>query len=177
MTSPQIQPIVRSSRFLVRKGAVRRSRLDLRIQVRRLPGPLYLEQRSCRFVSRRRNTLSRFGELCDDIAAEIAVNNAILDGEVIASDETGWPVYLDLIRRTRRLVYVAFDLLWLNGADLLSLPLRERLWRLRGILPKGSPAISEALAVQGRDCGLFEPTRSPDLEAGDVALIGVQAIG
>ena len=72
---------------------------------------------------------------------------------------------------------MAFDLLWLNGADLLSLPLRERLWRLRGILPKGSPAISEALAVQGRDCGLFELTRSPDLEAGDVALIGVQAIG
>jgi ATP-dependent DNA ligase len=47
---------------------------------------------------------------------------------------------------------VAFDLLWLNGADSAdpcALPFSERRRRLRGILPKGSPAFF--------DGGLWDP--------------------
>jgi hypothetical protein len=36
------------------------------------------------------------------------------------------------VRSTRAPAYVAFDSLWLDGADLRSLPLSERRWRLQG---------------------------------------------
>ena len=51
---------------------------------------------------------------------------------------------------------MAFDILWLDGADLRSLPLGDRRRRLQGILPKGSPA--------GRGRELFELMREHDLE-------------
>jgi bifunctional non-homologous end joining protein LigD len=90
------------------------------------------------------------------VAAELRVEDAILDGELIAADETGRPQFYDLLRRASRPSYIAFDLLWLDGTDLRSLPLSERRRRLQGILPKGSSVISEALAVHGRGRELFE---------------------
>jgi ATP-dependent DNA ligase len=38
------------------------------------------------------------------------VDDAILDSELIATDETSRPQFYDLYRRTRRPSYVAFDL-------------------------------------------------------------------
>jgi bifunctional non-homologous end joining protein LigD len=98
------------------------------------------------------------------VAAEIAVNDAILDGEVIVADGAGRPQFYDLLRGTRAPAYVAFDLLWLDGTDLRSLPLSERRRRLQTILPARAPAISEALSVEGRGCELFELMRAHDLE-------------
>ena len=60
--------------------------------------------------------------------------------------------------------YVAFDILWLNGTDLRALPLDERRRLLQGILPKGSPIVSEALSVAGRGRELFELMCANDLE-------------
>jgi bifunctional non-homologous end joining protein LigD len=124
----------------------------------------YIEQGRCRFVSRNGNDLSRFDDLCDQVAAELELDDAILDGEVIAADETGRPQFYDLLRRARRPAYVAFDLLWLDGADLRGLPLRERRRRLEGIIPKRSSVISEALSVQGRGRELLELMQAHDLE-------------
>jgi hypothetical protein len=73
---------------------------------------LYLEQGSGRFLSRNGNSLTRFDALARAVAAELEVTDAIFDGEVIAADESGRPLFYDLLRRTRRPVYVAFDLLW-----------------------------------------------------------------
>jgi ATP-dependent DNA ligase len=42
---------------------------------------------------------------------------AVIDGEVIAADDIGRPQFYDLLRSVRAPAYVAFDLLWLNGAD------------------------------------------------------------
>jgi bifunctional non-homologous end joining protein LigD len=73
---------------------------------------LYFEQgMRCRFVSRNDNTLSRFDALCQAVAAELDVDSVILDGEVIATDETGRPLFFDLVRGSRTPAYVAFDLL------------------------------------------------------------------
>src|SRR5215510_2739286 len=94
--------------------------------------------------------------LAGQVAAALEVDDAILDGEVIAADETGRPQFYDLLRDTRAPAYVAFDLIWLNGTDLRALPLTERRRRLQDILPKGSPLISEALSVTGRGSKLFE---------------------
>ena len=98
------------------------------------------------------------------MAAALDVDEVLIDGEVIVADETGRPQFYDLLRVTRSASYVAFDILWLNGADLRSLPLSERRRRLQGILPKGSPIVSEALSVAGRGRELFELMRTNDLE-------------
>ena len=127
-------------------------------------GLCYIEQARCRFFSRNGNVLSGCVELGKRVAAVLEVDEAILDGEVIAPDETGRPQFYDLLRRTRAPTYVAFDILWLAGADLLSLPLNERRKRLQAILPEKSPIISEALSVIGRGRELFELMCSNDLE-------------
>ena len=87
-----------------------------------------------------------------------------MDGEVIATDETGRPQFYELLRVPRRASYVAFNVLWLDGTDLRSLPLCERRRRLQSILPKGSPIVSEALSGAGRGRELFELTCKHDLE-------------
>ena len=83
---------------------------------------------------------------------------------MIAADETGRPQFYDLLRRARAPAYVAFDLLWLDGTDLRSLPLGERRKRLQAILPTKSPIIAKALSVTGRGRELFELMCSNDLE-------------
>src|SRR5215471_9902998 len=124
----------------------------------------YLERRRNRLISRNNNVMTRFDELAEQIAAVLEVDDAILDGEIIAADETGRPVFMDLFRGTRAPTYVAFDIVWLNGVDLRSLPLSERRLALQAILPKGSEIVSEALSVEGRGCELFELMCPNDLE-------------
>jgi bifunctional non-homologous end joining protein LigD len=124
----------------------------------------YLEQGSCRLISRSGNQMHRFASLSDRIAASLDVSDAIIDGEVIAADETGRPQFYDLLRDTRAPAYVAFDLLWLNGVDLRPLPLSERRRHLQNILPEGSAIIAEPLSVMGTGCKLFELMCAHDLE-------------
>jgi bifunctional non-homologous end joining protein LigD len=57
-----------------------------------------LEQGHCRLISRNGKLMSRFASLGDQIAASLEVEDAILDGEVIAADETGRPQFYDLLR-------------------------------------------------------------------------------
>src|SRR5215468_152146 len=80
-------------------------------------GLFYVDRGGPRFVSRNGNLLSRFDALCELVAAELDVDDAILDGEVIAADETGRPQFYDLLRRARAPAFVAFDILWLDGID------------------------------------------------------------
>jgi bifunctional non-homologous end joining protein LigD len=74
-------------------------------------GLCYFEQGRCRFISRRSNIMSRFAALSDQVAAELEIDDAILDGEIVAADEAGRPQFYDLVRGARRPSYVAFDLL------------------------------------------------------------------
>jgi hypothetical protein len=53
--------------------------------------------------------MSRFAGLGDQIAASPDVGDVILDGEIIAADETGRPQFYDLLRDMRAPAYVAFD--------------------------------------------------------------------
>jgi bifunctional non-homologous end joining protein LigD len=124
----------------------------------------YLEQGRCRFISRNGNLLSRFDALADQMAAKIEVDNAIIDGEVIAADETGRPQFYELLRGTRAPAYVAFDIAWLNGADQRSLPLIDRRRNLQAILPEGASIISEALSVASKGRELFNLMCAHDLE-------------
>ena len=93
---------------------------------------------------------SHFGVLANQVGRLLDVDEAVIDGEVIAADETGRPQFYELIRVPRSVCYVAFDILWLDGADQRSLLLGERRRALQGILPEGSTAVSAALSVEGR---------------------------
>jgi bifunctional non-homologous end joining protein LigD len=79
------------------------------------------------------------------------VDEAVIDGEVIAVDETGRPQFYELLRVPRTASYVAFDILWLNGADLRSLPLTERRKSLQGIVSRSFPRRSPSRA-EGGNC-------------------------
>jgi ATP-dependent DNA ligase len=54
----------------------------------------YIEEGRSRFISRNGNMLSRFRALGNEVAAELDVDEAILDGEVTAGHETGRPAVL-----------------------------------------------------------------------------------
>jgi bifunctional non-homologous end joining protein LigD len=86
----------------------------------------YLDQGRCRLVSRRGNEMKRFEDLRASLGNELKVKNAVLDGEIVAVDESGMPAFYNLMKRKRQTVYFAFDLLWLNGKDLRDLPSSER---------------------------------------------------
>src|SRR5262245_52217133 len=75
----------------------------------------YLERPSrSRLVSRNFNTFDRFAALADRLATVIDVDDAVIDGELIATDDAGRPQFYDLLRGARAPAYVAFDLLWMN---------------------------------------------------------------
>jgi hypothetical protein len=58
---------------------------------------------------------SGFADLAAWIAEHLRVESAVLDGEIACVDELGRPVFRDLLFRRRQCVFIAFDLLFLNG--------------------------------------------------------------
>ena len=160
MTLPRVQPIIPTRR----KGPFDDPEWLFEFKYDGFRALCYIEHGRCRLISRNGNLPSRFHALADQVAAVLDVDEAVIDGEVIAADETGRPQFYELLRVPRSASYVAFDILWLNGTDLRALPLDERRRRLQGILPKGSPIVSEALSVEGRGRELFELMRANDLE-------------
>jgi bifunctional non-homologous end joining protein LigD len=79
--------------------------------------------------------------------AAAALPDGIIDGEVVALDDTGAPNFAALQAalsdgRSQDLVYFAFDLLFHRGEDLRSLPLSERKARLKALLAKSKTADS-----------------------------------
>jgi bifunctional non-homologous end joining protein LigD len=81
---------------------------------------------------------ARFPELKKRLET-LACDKAILDGEVVASQADGTTSFRALqealtAKKTGQLAYQAFDLLYLDGRDLTSLPLRERKQTLHELL-------------------------------------------
>src|ERR1051326_1354876 len=93
-----------------------------------------IESGTAELVSRNGNTFRGFAELATWIAEHLRVKNAVLDGEIACVDATGRPVFRDLLFRKRHCVFIAFDLLYLNGKDVRALPLIERKALLKKLL-------------------------------------------
>src|SRR5262245_29009074 len=124
----------------------------------------YLDKGRCRFVSRNGNEMKRFADLAALIAKELKVKEAVLDGEIVAVDESGRPAFYDLMRRQRVAVYYAFDLLWLNGRDLRELPLVERKKILRSVIPRKSTCVGYVSFADKDAVKFFELIQEHDLE-------------
>ena len=88
---------------------------------------------------------------------KLEVEDAILDGEIVAVDSEGRSDFQALQlamknKSSKRLKYYVFDLLECNGEDLREKPLLERKEKLESIIPKRSAEIkySEHLATNGQ---------------------------
>jgi bifunctional non-homologous end joining protein LigD len=85
-------------------------------------------------VSRNGNVFRGFADLAEWIAKHLHVESAVIDGEIACVDDGGRPVFRDLLFRKKQCVFIAFDLLFLNGKDLRTLPLVERKAALKKLL-------------------------------------------
>jgi bifunctional non-homologous end joining protein LigD len=99
-----------------------------------------------RILSRNQKDLGKkFTNIRDSIAA-LDVQDAIIDGEIVALDDKGRPSFqllqgfdMGLVRPP--IVFYAFDLLQLNGKDLRGLPIEERKAKLATLLKTSSADI------------------------------------
>jgi bifunctional non-homologous end joining protein LigD len=80
-----------------------------------------------RLLSRNLNDATANYPSVADALAEVHADSVLLDGEVVAIDESGRPSFQALHHRAAHaVVFYAFDVLHLNGKDLTKLPLDER---------------------------------------------------
>ena len=124
----------------------------------------YIEAGECKLVSRNLKHFKSFDHLKKSLD-KLPVQNAILDGEVVCLDGNGVSQFNELMSRKGKPVFYAFDLLWLDGDDLRSLPLIERKRRLHKLVQRSrSHAIIYAQHIEDQGVGFFEETCSRDLE-------------
>jgi bifunctional non-homologous end joining protein LigD len=109
----------------------------------------FLDGKSFRLVSRNQNDLTAAYPELHEIPAQINARNAIVDGEIVALDDAGRASFSLMqqrtgvgeggrrIRRTRDdipVVYYVFDLLYLDGYDLMQADLEQRKRMLASIV-------------------------------------------
>ncbi|PZS08679.1 MAG: DNA ligase D, partial [Solirubrobacterales bacterium] len=134
------------------------------------PGRLRLESRNLLEIT------DAYPEL-RGLAGQLGMREAVLDGEIVAVDDTGRPSFERLQRRmhvrsataVRRLaastpvVYAIFDLLYLDGRSLLTAPYHERRARLQSLGLAGAAwRVPAAHSADG--AALLRATREQGLE-------------
>jgi bifunctional non-homologous end joining protein LigD len=127
-------------------------------------GFVYNSGAGCEIRSRRDFRFDRFGDLCDRIGGVLGSRETILDGEVVALNRQGKPVFRDLLRGQGYLAFAAFDLLWLDGTDLRPLALAERKRALGELLPKDTGPLYKILTLEEDGRALFSAIKKMDLE-------------
>ena len=82
--------------------------------------------------------------------------NAVVDGEIVVITEKGIPDFSDLqswrSEADGQLAYYLFDILWLDGVEVMDLPLTERREILRSVIPHdGMIKLSENFDATGKE--------------------------
>jgi bifunctional non-homologous end joining protein LigD len=106
------------------------------------------------FTWRGNDWTNRLRKIAAD-ARHINAGSAIIDGEVVVPAEDGTTDFSvlrnELRGRSKKIVMVAFDLLYLNGYDLRNLPLFERKALLQKIIAETDVQFSESFEVDGAE--------------------------
>ncbi|PYP88930.1 MAG: hypothetical protein DMG65_14480 [Candidatus Angelobacter sp. Gp1-AA117] len=138
----------------------------------------FLKKSDARMVSRNQNELTEeFPEIARALE-KLKVESAILDGEVVALDEHGHSSFSLMQQRTGMtnpgkfrsrdtsvpIVYYIFDLLYLNGYNLMRVPLEQRKEMLRHIVPSGTGLLRYSDHHLAQGTALFEVARESGLE-------------
>jgi bifunctional non-homologous end joining protein LigD len=110
----------------------------------------------------------RFATIAHELET-LPARTAVIDGEIIVPDENGAPnfhaLHADLAKgRTDRLIYYAFDLLYLDGFDLRSATLRDRRQALRALIGAGSARVRFSENLHTKGSALFELACRMNLE-------------
>ena len=118
---------------------------------------LRVERGRVKLLTRNRQDWTARFPAVAEAAAVLPVKEALLDGEIVALDRAGVSSFqalqqADQLETGRTLVYVAFDLLFLDGSDLRPLPLVERKARLARLLKgrRGRLRYSEHFDLPGQ---------------------------
>ncbi len=118
------------------------------------------------FTRRGLDWTSKYRDLAK-AAAELDVESAIIDGEIIVLNDAGLSDFGELrkaiTRRQHDLYFVAFDLLHLNGHDLRDMPLEDRREILAAMIPEGQ-RIQFSQALPGEPRPIFHLVDQAGLE-------------
>src|SRR2546422_337599 len=134
----------------------------------------FVKNGKSRFVSRNQIDMTpQYPELAD-VAKQIDAKEAILDGEIVALDKNGMPRFQLLQPRVGRksgiaallgqghIVYYVFDLIYVDGYDLMPCPVVKRKEVLARILkPASFIKLSEHIGGAGE--GLFKQIKNSHL--------------
>ena len=105
------------------------------------------------FTRRGHDWTNRFKKVAHD-AWRIKASSAVVDGEIVvpaADGTTDFSVLQNELRgSSKRIVLVAFDLLYLNGRDLRKLPLQQRKAELKKIIGGHRRPVQRKLRDRGR---------------------------
>jgi bifunctional non-homologous end joining protein LigD len=110
-----------------------------------------------RMLSKNGNILKRFNSLLDALP-----RGYVFDGEIVALDEDGRPRFNDLMFGGREPVYVAFDVLFVEGEDVRAAPLKERKAALERVVHRHQMQRSEPVLGDGK--AAFRAVCDLDLE-------------
>lgn len=106
------------------------------------------------FTRRGHDWTKRFRIVAND-AWQISANSAVIDGEVVvpaADGTTDFSVLQNELKgRSKKIVLVAFDLLYLDGRDLRKLPLYERKALLKKLIAATDVQYSDSFEMDGRE--------------------------
>ncbi|HVZ16896.1 MAG TPA: non-homologous end-joining DNA ligase, partial [Terriglobales bacterium] len=137
----------------------------------------FLEDGRIRLVSRNQNEMTSLYPELQTIPKHVKATTAILDGEVVALDEHGRSSFGLMqqragirsgVQRTRQdasipVLYYVFDLLYLDGYNLMKAALEQRKQVLQSIITENSSLrYSEHFVNEGEQ--LFEAARAQGLE-------------
>jgi bifunctional non-homologous end joining protein LigD len=124
----------------------------------------YLRDGAVELRSRRDNDLTeRFAEVARGLPRGVRTPSCVLDGEVCALDEQGRSSFSLMQQGKGRLVYFVFDLLEIDGEQVLSHPLTERRELLRGLLDRRSATVHLSETFDDGDA-LLDAARAQGLE-------------
>jgi bifunctional non-homologous end joining protein LigD len=145
-----VEPALASSIAKVPSGArwIHEIKFDgYRVQV-------HLANEAIRIFTRRGHVWThRFKKVSHD-AWHIKAGSAIIDGEIVvpaADGTTDFSVLQNELKgQSKKIVLVAFDLLYLNGRDLRKLPLVQRKAELKKIITGTDIQFSESFAIDGQ---------------------------
>ena len=122
-----------------------------------------------RLLSRNEKDLgAKFPDILEAIG-RLKVADAILDGEIVALDDSGVSSFqrlqaYELGEEQPPLYYYAFDLLRLNGKSLLALPLSDRKAMLKKLLPAGPGVIRYSAPLGEKAAPLLKRAKEVGLE-------------
>ncbi len=127
----------------------------------------FLQEKKANLISRNGLSFnSRYPSIIEEL--EKLSFEACLDGEIVVVDDHGRPSFQLLQNYSRQskghLIYYVFDLLYLNGRDLKSIPLIQRKEILRSILPENNPKIKFCDHIEKKGKQFFKKVSKNNFE-------------